>query len=83
MTPRLTPASRAILVAMISRAKPLVRGDHHWFVPDWRASIRAKDVEALRDAGLVTADGSRSGRVLQITPFGRSRAEASMERRAG
>lgn len=82
MSPRLTAARRAILVAMASRAKPLVLGFHHWFVPTWGGQIEAKDVEALRAAGLVSAEGSRSGRVLCLTPEGRARATAAMEKRA-
>lgn len=80
--PRLTEARLAILVTMASREKPLVLGNHHWFVPDWGGRIEAKDVEALRAMGCLTADGSRSGRVLRLTTFGRERADRARERRA-
>jgi hypothetical protein len=82
MAPRLTPARRAILVAMASRGKPLVKRNFRWRVPDWGAAIEAKDVEALITAGCLFADGSRTGRVLRLTDFGRAHAEAASERRA-
>ncbi len=81
MSPRLTPERRAILVAMASRNKPLIKGARRWFVPEWRGPmLEAQDIEALIAGGhLVHGSGPLGHRLLRLTDSGRAAATMSRE----
>lgn len=74
MTRRPSEARVRILVAMLTRGAPLIRGHRWWFVRDWAVPVFTADVEALRDGGWIAppADAAARGRhrVLVLSAAG-------------
>ena len=74
--PRADARRLEILTAMATRRAPLIKGAW-WFVPGWTPAVTARDVRALKSAGLIEQI-DRHGRIFDLTDDGRAAVAAKI-----